>query len=117
MRLIEIFAGSKRAEMYIYVEKSSGVERVPSELLSQLGTLRSVMVMPLTPTTRLARVSAEVVLERINAQGYFLQLPPSPDALVEQQISAMIEAEEQLSQREHGQPESQGKPKSDQNEY
>lgn len=107
MRLVEIFAGSKRSEMYLYVEKSKGVEHVPTELLAQFGTLRSVLILPLTPTTRLARASANAVIDGLEKQGYFLQLPPSADALVEQQIAAMIEAEEQLSRSEERKPQDQ----------
>ena len=29
MRLVEIFTGSTRAEMYLYVDKTEGLERVP----------------------------------------------------------------------------------------
>lgn len=96
MRLVEIFTGSTRAEMYLYVDKTEGLERVPENLRSQFGVLRSVMILLLTPNKKLARVSAQAVLDEITQQGYYLQLPPSPEFFAEQQIAAMIEAENQL---------------------
>lgn len=96
MRFVEVFTGSTRAEMYLYVDKAEGLKRIPEDLLGQFGTLRSVMHIPLTPNKTLARVSATAVLDGITHQGYYLQLPPSPELFAEQQIRAMIEAETQL---------------------
>lgn len=104
MRIVEIFSGTKREEMYLYVDRQEGTQRVPDALLQQFGTLRSVMTLPLTEDRRLARVESRAVLAGIVEQGYYLQLPPSADALAEQQIAAMIEAEQQLQQRQDGQP-------------
>jgi len=52
----------------------------------------------------LARVKAADVLEGIENQGYFLQMPPPPEALAETQIAAMIQAEEQLSEAQNQEP-------------
>ena len=63
--------------MYLYVEKSLGLENVPEELLAQFGELSLVMTLPLTPERKLARTDVAVVLASIQEQGFFLQMPPA----------------------------------------
>jgi len=100
MRLVEVFKGAKREEMYLYVDQKRGTADVPTDLLATFGELSSVLVIPLTPKRPLARVAAADVLAGIEQDGYFLQLPPAPTASAEAQIAAMIEAEKQLQDRQ-----------------
>ena len=104
MRIVEIFKGNKKEEMYLYVDQKKGLRQVPEDLLSTFGQTESVMVLPLTQDKKLARVEATDVLEAIEQHGYFLQMPPSPEALVESQITAMIKAEEQLADAQNQEP-------------
>ena len=105
MRVIEIFKGHKKEEMYLYVEQKNGLKSVPEDLLVTFGQTESVMVLLLTKDKKLARVTASDVLAAIEDQGYFLQMPPPPEALAEAQIAAMVEAEEKLADAQKQQPE------------
>ncbi len=105
MRVIEIFKGHKKEEMYLYVEQKNGLKSVPDDLLATFGQTESVMVLLLTKDKKLARVTASDVLAAIEDQGYFLQMPPPPEALAEAQIAAMVEAEEKLANAQKQQPE------------
>ena len=105
MRVIEIFKGHKKEEMYLYVEQKNGLKSVPVDLLATFGQTESVMVLLLTKDKKLARVTASDVLAAIEDQGYFLQMPPPPEALAEAQIAAMVEAEEKLADAQKQQPE------------
>ena len=105
MRVIEIFKGHKKEEMYLYVEQKNGLKSVPDDLLVTFGQTESVMVLLLTKDKKLARVTASDVLAAIEDQGYFLQMPPPPEALAEAQIAAMVEAEEKLADAQKQQPE------------
>ncbi|HAB69234.1 MAG: YcgL domain-containing protein [Proteobacteria bacterium] len=105
MRVIEIFKGHKKEEMYLYVEQKNGLKSVPDDLLATFGQTESVMVLLLTKDKKLARVTASDVLAAIEDQGYFLQMPPPPEALAEAQIAAMVEAEEKLADAQKQQPE------------
>ena len=105
MRVIEIFKGHKKEEMYLYVEQKNGLKSVPDDLLATFGQTESVMVLLLTKDKKLARVTASDVLATIEDQGYFLQMPPPPEALAEAQIAAMVEAEEKLADAQKQQPE------------
>ena len=75
--LCQVFSSAKKPEMYLYVEKSRGVEDVPDVLLAQFGELAPVMTVLLTPERKLARADAAVVLASIQDQGFYLQMPPT----------------------------------------
>ena len=105
MRVIEIFKGHKKEEMYLYVEQKNGLKSVPDDLLATFGQTESVMVLLLTKDKKLARVTPSDILDAIEDQGYFLQMPPPPEALAEAQIAAMVEAEEKLADAQKQQPE------------
>ena len=70
--------------MYLYVKKAEGLSKVPEELLKLFGRPQQAMVLLLTPGKRLANASVEKVAECLEAQGYYLQMPPrseqDPDA-------------------------------------
>ena len=104
MRLVEIFKGDKKEEMYLYVDQREGLQKVPGDLLASFGRIESVMVLPMTQDKKLARVKASDVLEGISKEGYFLQMPPAPEALAEAQISAMVQAEEELAEAQNQEP-------------
>ncbi len=104
LRIVEIFKGNKREEMYLYVDQKEGLRQVPDDLLLTFGQTDSVMILPLTQDKKLARVEAADVLEAIEQQGYFLQMPPPPAALAEAQIAAMVKAEEQLADAQNQEP-------------
>lgn len=105
MRMVEVFKGGKREEMYLFVDQKEGLKSVPEDLLATFGHPESVMILPLTDSKKLARVTAFDVLESIEKQGYFLQMPPAPEALAEAQISAMVTAEEELTNAQNEQPD------------
>lgn len=81
-RICEIFRSSRKQETYLYVDKARGLEDVPETLLAQLGEPIPVMVLHITPTRKLARADAELVLSSIEQQGYYLQMPPTAAQLL-----------------------------------
>ena len=76
-RLVQVFRGSRKAESYLYVDKDKGLADVPEVLLAQFGEAQAVMTILLDAQRKLARADAAQVLAKIEAQGYYLQLPPS----------------------------------------
>jgi uncharacterized protein YcgL (UPF0745 family) len=76
-RICQVFRSTRRAEMYLYVDKASGLEEVPEFLLEQFGEPQPVMTLLLTPERKLARVRAADVLQQIDDRGFYLQMPPS----------------------------------------
>ena len=85
--ICSVFTNQRRDGMYLYVDKRAGLARVPEELLQRFGTPRHVLDMLLTPQRRLARVSADAVLDALDTQGFYLQLPPPrPKNLLEEHL-------------------------------
>ncbi len=83
--LCQVFRSSRQQEMYLYVEKSRGLDAVPDELLARFGTPTPVMVLLLTPERTLARADAGAVLASIEQQGFYLQMPPTPAQLLQRE--------------------------------
>ena len=74
----QVYRSSRRQEMYLYVDKSEGLERTPELLLRQFGEPEAVMMVHLDGKRQLARADAHEVLRKIREQGYYLQMPPGP---------------------------------------
>lgn len=77
--LCEIFRSPKEEGMYLYVKREEGLERVPEALLKRFGRPQTAMILALTPERKLARVSAERILDSLEEPGYYLQMPPRPE--------------------------------------
>ncbi len=75
--ICQVYRSSRREGMYLYVDRSSGLDELPEALLATFGEPQAVMVLHLTPERRLARARAADILDSIQAQGYYLQLPPA----------------------------------------
>lgn len=74
--LCTVYRSTREKELYVFVERKDGLQRLPEELLRRLGGTTEVMTFKLSPTRKLARARAADVLAAISAQGYYLQLPP-----------------------------------------
>ena len=68
--------------MYLYVDKARGLDDVPEALLQQFGEPQPVMTLLLGPERRLARADTVQVLAQIEVQGFYLQMPPTPEQLL-----------------------------------
>ncbi|MCT2531108.1 YcgL domain-containing protein [SAR92 clade bacterium H921] len=75
--LCDIYKGSKKEEMYLYVPKESGLSDVPENLLLSFGELKLVTTLVLTPSRVLARADIAKVMSEMADKGFYLQLPPA----------------------------------------
>jgi uncharacterized protein YcgL (UPF0745 family) len=80
-RLTSIYRSSKEDGLYLYVDKTEDLSRVPEQLLRQFGKPELAMKLLLSPTRKLARADVNSVLLAIQEQGFYLQLPPSRERL------------------------------------
>ena len=71
-----IYKGSRKAHTYLYVIKERDFSAVPDALLRLLGELQLVIQVELSSKRQLAQVDVTAVIEQLQTQGYFLQLPP-----------------------------------------
>jgi uncharacterized protein YcgL (UPF0745 family) len=82
--MVQIFRSTKRDEAYLYVDKLQGLEVVPDALMHAFGKPEHVMDMLLRPGLSLARVHVDQVLEAVQAKGFYLQMPPPRENLLEE---------------------------------
>lgn len=80
--LCEVFRSSRRAGMYLFVERDEGLARVPESLLTVFGKPESALLLELDAGRSLAAANAAEVLVAIREQGFYLQMPPTPGSTV-----------------------------------
>lgn len=76
--MCSIYRSSKREEMYLYVRKGTDLDTLPDTLRASFGKPVPVMELLLAPDRRLARADAKKVLDKLEEQGFYLQMPPNP---------------------------------------
>jgi uncharacterized protein YcgL (UPF0745 family) len=69
--LCDIYKGTKKAEMYLYIPLNNGFKDVPKQLLESFGELELVMKLELTKAKKLARVDAATVIQEIFRKRVF----------------------------------------------
>lgn len=79
--LCAIYKSPKKEGMYLYVEKRDQFEQVPTELRQIFGKPEFVMLFNLVGEKQLKRVDNQEVLQKIQTEGYYLQMPPPPENL------------------------------------
>lgn len=75
-----VYKSLRKADTYIYLAARDGFEALPPPVREQLGGLEFVLEVELDATRRLARADVAQVREALAGRGFFLQVPPPPDA-------------------------------------
>ncbi|MFA7553644.1 MAG: YcgL domain-containing protein [Spongiibacteraceae bacterium] len=78
--ICSVFRSPKQEGMYLYVDKKEALSRVPEALLKQFGKPQQAMTLLLHPERTLALVDVANVLAELEQKGYYLQMPPQPEA-------------------------------------
>ena len=85
MTRCKIYRSDKKAETYLYLADDYEFGDLPAELQQSFGQPSFVMQLVLSPERKLARVNVESVLEHLEKNGFYLQLPPNLP--IEEEIS------------------------------
>lgn len=72
-----VYKSQRKADTYVYLAARDDFTRLPDPLRAELGALRFVLDVALTPGRRLARGDADEVRGNLAARGFHLQLPPA----------------------------------------
>lgn len=80
--LCAIYKSPKKAGMYLYVEKRDLFDRVPQALREMFGKPQFVMLFNLKGDKPLVRADKSEVLAKIESDGFYLQMPPPPENLL-----------------------------------
>lgn len=94
--LCEVYRSPREQEMYLYVNKSEGLAQVPPDLLKRFGVPELVTILLMTPERKLARATAEQVIESIGERGFYLQMPPAKLGGMDAQMAELAARNEKL---------------------
>jgi uncharacterized protein YcgL (UPF0745 family) len=89
MTVCKVYRSDKKAETYLYLAADSEFIDLPADLQQRFGEPAFVMNLDLSAELKLARVDVEKVLQSLQENGYFLQLPPQLP--VEEEITRLFE--------------------------
>lgn len=78
-RFISVYGSGRHEDMYVFMPRDSDPGELPEPLRSRFGAPRHVMDLVLRPDTRLARADTGQVIEALQEQGFYLQMPPRVD--------------------------------------
>ncbi len=73
-----IYKSLKKDETYVFIPVTTELTDLPKELLTVLGQTEKIMTLNLTPARKMARGTAEEILNSIEQQGFYLQMPENP---------------------------------------
>ncbi len=81
--LCSIYKSKNKEGTYLYLPKKDDFSEVPQQLIDRFGLPQFVMMIKLEGR-ELAQVDVDKVVESIGQKGFFLQLPPQPENVLQQ---------------------------------
>lgn len=82
--LCYVYKSSKKNETYLYIPKKDDFSQLPAELIQLFGTPQLVTVINLGQREKLARVDVEDLKQAFDEKGFYLQLPPKTESLLDE---------------------------------
>jgi uncharacterized protein YcgL (UPF0745 family) len=76
MQLCHVLRSGKKEDTYLYLSVDKPFEELPEPLRMRFGEPVRVMSLKLTRDSRLAHADVTRVMEALEADGFYLQLPP-----------------------------------------
>ncbi len=87
--LCAVYKTNKKDGMYLYVAKRDAFDSVPAALRTAFGTPIFVMLFNLKGGKSLANADNQEVLRQIEANGFYLQYPKTPENLLQQHKNSL----------------------------
>lgn len=87
--LCAIYKSTKKEQTYLFVKNRDDFSAVPEQLMLSFGTPVLVTITNLATKDKLAFADLAKVKTSLDAQGYYLQLPPPPENLLKQHKAAI----------------------------
>ncbi len=88
MKLSAVYKSPRKADTYLYVEKRDNFSTVPEVLMKQFGVPIFVMLVALDKRAIVAGMDKTKLVERTHTEGFYLQLPPRPQDLLDMHVQA-----------------------------
>lgn len=74
-----VYKSLRKADTYVFLAARDDFARLPEPVRGQLGALRFVLELELTPGRRLANSDPGVVRTHLSERGFHIQFPPLPE--------------------------------------
>lgn len=87
--LCAVYRSSKKDQTYLFINKRDDFSDVPDALLSTFGTPILVTLVNLAKQEKLALADIDKVKENLTNQGFYLQLPPPQENLLDEHRAAL----------------------------
>lgn len=81
---VTIYRSSVKDGLYVYVKTETTLESLPTPVLKQLGNPEKAMDLELDKDRKLSNADAEEVLDAIENQGCYVQMPKDIEAMLAQ---------------------------------
>jgi len=78
---VKVLRSGRRRDTYLFLCEEDEYENLPEALRTQFGEATEFLNFTLTADRKLAQVQAHVVMQALQTQGFYLQLPPNKDAV------------------------------------
>ena len=88
-----IYRSTKRDQTYLYIEKKDDFSRIPEELLQSFGEPQFAMLLDLAQRQRLANADIEKVKQALTDQGFYLQVPPPVESMLNAYLDELKNSE------------------------
>lgn len=88
--LCAIYKSPKKALTYLFVQKRDDFSTVPDGLMSTFGVPTLVTLINLATKEKLVMADIDKVKSNLVNKGYYLQLPPPPENLLDQHKADLI---------------------------
>lgn len=72
-----VYRSERKQETYLFLAIGTPLTDLPDGLRETFGEAAPVMKLDIEPTTRLAQADAGAVIEALERDGFYLQLPPT----------------------------------------
>lgn len=76
---VAVYKSRRRADTYVYLLADAELDSLPDALREQFGEAEAFLHFELSADRYLAQAEASAVLAALEAQGFYLQLPPQRD--------------------------------------
>jgi len=71
-----VYRSTLKQGMYLYLAEKDNFDIIPSALTKRLGRLEHSFSFTLTETRKLVRYDTKQVIQQLQKDGFFLQMPP-----------------------------------------
>ena len=71
-----VYRSTRKEFTYLYLADTMKIEDLPESLRKLFGESELVMVLDLSVTEKMANSEPEIVIQNLQDEGFYLQLPP-----------------------------------------